>query len=96
VCGNLTVDGGIAMSGDFSIFGTDNSFNVVCDEIMLDASQVDICGNVTVSGSVAVLADPPSSANDTGTTGEIRVDDVYIYVCTATNTWKRVSVNSWP
>ena len=101
VGGNLTVDGGIAMSGDFSIFGADTSFNVVCDEIMLDAREVDItgnldiCGNVTVSGSVAVLADAPASSTSSGTIGEIRVDDIYIYVCTATNTWKRVTLEDW-
>ena len=83
------------MSGEVSIFGEDSTFSVVCDEITLDADEVDICGNVTVSGSVAVLADPPSSANDTGTVGEIRVGDEYIYVCTAPNQWKRVSVNTW-
>ena len=54
ICGNLTLYGGLAMSGDVSIFGADTSFNVVCDEIMLDASTVDICGNLTVGGNLTV------------------------------------------
>ena len=29
------------------------------------------------------------AANDTGTTGQINYDTNYIYICTATNTWKR-------
>ena len=29
------------------------------------------------------------AANDTGTTGQISYDANYIYICTATNTWKR-------
>lgn len=37
----------------------------------------------------------PSSASDTGTAGEIRWDANYIYVCTATNTWKRVAIATW-
>ena len=37
----------------------------------------------------------PSSATATGTTGEIQWDSNYIYVCTATNTWKRVAINTW-
>lgn len=37
----------------------------------------------------------PASSTATGTTGEIRVDANYIYVCTATNTWKRTQINTW-
>jgi|TARA_R100000482_G_scaffold29829_1_gene9584 hypothetical protein len=37
----------------------------------------------------------PSSATDTGVQGEICWDANYIYVCTATNTWKRVALSTW-
>jgi hypothetical protein len=37
----------------------------------------------------------PSSASATGTQGEIRWDSGFIYVCTATNTWKRVAIATW-
>lgn len=37
----------------------------------------------------------PASATATGTTGEICWDANYIYVCTATNTWKRTALSSW-
>jgi hypothetical protein len=37
----------------------------------------------------------PSSSSATGTAGEIRTDSNYIYVCTATNTWKRVALSTW-
>lgn len=37
----------------------------------------------------------PSSASDTGVTGTICWDTNYMYVCTATNTWKRTALNSW-
>lgn len=43
---------------------------------------------------IAALSTPASSSA-TGTTGEIRVDANYIYVCTATNTWKRTQINTW-
>jgi hypothetical protein len=36
-----------------------------------------------------------SAANDTGTKGEICWDDYYIYVCIATNTWRRASLAWW-
>lgn len=34
----------------------------------------------------------PSSASDTGVTGTIAWDTGFIYICTATNTWKRVAI----
>lgn len=37
----------------------------------------------------------PSSAADTGVTGEITWDNDYIYVCVATDTWKRVAISTW-
>ena len=37
----------------------------------------------------------PSSSTDTGVTGSIASDADYFYVCTATNTWKRVALSSW-
>jgi hypothetical protein len=39
---------------------------------------------------------PPSSSTDTGTAGQIAVDAVYIYVCTATDTWGRVAIDTTP
>lgn len=38
----------------------------------------------------------PSSASDTGTAGNIAYDADYIYICTATDTWKRVAIATWP
>lgn len=40
-------------------------------------------------------AKTPSSATDTGNAGEVCWDANYIYVCTATNTWKRSAIASW-
>jgi hypothetical protein len=40
-------------------------------------------------------AKTPASASDTGTAGEICWDADYIYVCTATDTWKRTAISTW-
>lgn len=40
-------------------------------------------------------AKTPASATDTGVAGEICWDANYIYVCTATNTWKRSALSTW-
>lgn len=37
----------------------------------------------------------PSSASDTGTAGEIRFCSDAIYICTATNTWRKATVSTW-
>lgn len=38
----------------------------------------------------------PASASADGTTGTIQWDANYIYVCVATDTWKRVAISTWP
>jgi hypothetical protein len=73
------------------------------DALNIIGSPVNITGDVIVSsGSVkapqfklSALNTAPSSATATGTLGEIRVDANYIYICTATNTWKRSALSSW-
>jgi hypothetical protein len=40
-------------------------------------------------------AKTPASATDTGVAGEICWDANYVYVCTATNTWKRTAISTW-
>ncbi len=37
----------------------------------------------------------PSAASATGVIGEISWDTSYIYICVATNTWKRVAITTW-
>lgn len=40
-------------------------------------------------------AKTPASATAAGTAGEICWDTSYVYVCTATNTWKRSALSTW-
>jgi len=53
-----------------------------------------VSSNLTLSG---LLSSPLSTkvSNDTGTAGQISWDTNYIYVCTATNTWKRVLLETY-
>ena len=37
----------------------------------------------------------PATATSTGTAGEIRYDSGYVYICVATNTWKRAALTTW-
>ncbi|CAB4137483.1 hypothetical protein UFOVP316_46 [uncultured Caudovirales phage] len=44
---------------------------------------------------LSALNTAPATSSSTGTLGEIRIDADYIYICTATNTWKRVAIATW-
>jgi hypothetical protein len=50
---------------------------------------------VKINGDLQLTTKTPSSASDTGVTGTIAWDANYIYICTATNTWKRASIGGW-
>jgi hypothetical protein len=68
--------------------------NPTPNDITGEAVQVNgaiICDQFKLWG----LNTAPASASATGTLGEIRIDANYIYICTATNTWKRVAIATW-
>ena len=54
-------------------------------------------GDLIVVGSykVAALNTAPASASAIGVSDEIRYTADYIYVCIATNTWKRTAISTW-
>jgi len=53
-------------------------------------------GAVTIAGTVIhTLSATPASATAAGTVGTMSWDANYIYICTATNTWKRVAIATW-
>jgi len=41
------------------------------------------------------LVPVPLSATATGVVGQVSFDQNYFYVCTNTNTWKRVAIAAW-
>lgn len=49
----------------------------------------------TTQFTLSALNTAPASATATGTLGEIRITATAIYVCTATNTWKKADLASW-
>lgn len=51
-----------------------------------------ILSTLSISGN---LNPAPSSSTDTGTKGDMRFTEDYIYLCTANNTWKRVALSTW-
>ena len=91
------------------IFDVHDSFGNVISRLEGRTSQPNFVayrlGVNTQSPSVALDVDgntfrlrtarTPASATATGAAGEICWDASYIYVCTATNTWKRAAISTW-
>lgn len=38
---------------------------------------------------------PPTSVTSEGTPGDISYDGNFLYLCVGTNSWRRVTLNSW-
>ena len=72
-------------------------------ELLIGGTSAGTSGQVFTSGGSGaapswkniLTSAAPSSASDTGTAGSIASDANYFYVCTATDTWKRVAIASW-
>jgi hypothetical protein len=60
----------------------------------VDKLQV-VGSTVSTQYKLSALNTAPATASSSGTLGEIRIDANYIYICTATNTWKRVAIATW-
>lgn len=66
----------------------------------IDVAQIGTAG-VTTSGTLAgaglriTSASTPTSASASGVAGTIAWDASYLYICTATNTWRRIAHATW-
>jgi hypothetical protein len=59
-------------------------------------TDLDVSGNAVVQGDFNLPSPTvPAGATSTGTSGDIAWDNNYIYICVATNTWKRAPIASW-
>ncbi len=65
------------------------------DNIGIKNSQPELALDINSDAIRLRNSSTPSSASDFGMQGEIRWDANYIYVCVATDTWKRVALSSW-
>lgn len=67
-------------------------------QISASGTQRILCdgtGSILYGTIIFNTSSTPASASATGTAGTITWDSNYIYVCTATNTWKRVAIATW-
>jgi len=84
------------IAGNLTVTGNSDLVDVVIDGDATIYNDLSVQGiiNATTS-SIRIRNRTPASATATGTTGTIVYDANYIYVCVATNTWKRVAISTW-
>lgn len=90
--GNDTTNAGAQINGS----GTEDSF--LCNQGgNLGIGTISPTQQLDIAGSSMRLrnSNTPASASDTGDQGEICWDSSYLYICTATDTWKRVAISTW-
>ena len=88
-------------SGTWSIYSSnaDKSYfngNVLIGTTTDGGYKLDVNGTARANQfQLSALNTAPASATATGTTGEIRIVNGFIYVCVATNTWQRAAISTW-
>jgi len=70
--------------------------NILIGTVTNSGYKLDVSGTAQATQfKLSALNTAPASATATGVVGEIRIDASYIYVCTATNVWKRSALSTW-
>jgi len=90
----------IKISAGATASGKTNTVNIGNAGASGSTTNINIGGGVgtcttTIDGDLVIPNETPASATAAGTAGQIVWDTNYIYICTATNTWKRVAIGTW-
>ncbi len=100
---NITING-MRLQADTATGGVSvykNNAGGVLDSTVAIANNTDYSGNNPAQGGIfgksvrVPSSNTPSSATATGVQGDICWDANFVYICTTTNTWKRVAIGSW-
>jgi hypothetical protein len=93
--GNLTLSSTSHATKGNILFGSASAYNEANGYLGLNTTAPS--ANLDINSDKISLrsAKTPSSSTDTGNTGDICWDSAYIYICVATNTWKRVAISTW-
>lgn len=92
-----TAESGGNVGSDWSLdaYTDAGGFNFTALTISRSGGNATFYNLVTAPQLRISLSNPPASATATGSAGQMRWDANYIYVCTATDTWKRVAIATW-
>ena len=74
----------------------DNDGNVLIGTTTNSGYNLDVNGTARANQfQLSALNTAPATSTSTGTTGEIRIVNGFIYVCVATNTWQRATLSTF-
>jgi hypothetical protein len=82
-------------AGTIKVYGAQLNNGKLLPYIPTTSAAVAIPSGLVTDNLIMPFARTPSAANDTGTTGEIRWDSSYVYVCVGANSWKRAAIAAW-
>lgn len=75
--------------------GTVTSVEVTSNTLVITGSPITSTGIINIESVTPASSSAPSTASSTGTPGQIAYSSGYVYVCIATNTWKRAALSTW-
>ena len=85
-----------AAATDLLLVVHEPSSNAQSQKITVGDFFGNVSANVVINGTFSLsTAAAPATAGAIGRRGEIRYDSNYIYICIATNTWKRSELSTW-
>lgn len=103
---NSTAESGSNAGTDFQIVNYDDAGTLLSQAMHIERrTGTVVLGSATPTANVKLdingdsmrlrTAKTPASATATGTAGQICWDTNYVYICVATNTWKRAALTTW-
>lgn len=103
---NNTAESGTNAGSDFQIINYDDSGALLSQAIHIERKTgTVVLGSATPTANVKLdingdsirlrTAKTPVSSTATGTAGQVCWDANFVYICVATNTWKRAALSSW-
>lgn len=104
--GTLTLSAPITETSGNSVYNSSNAIwlptglTIALDtngvtKISSDATTITLGGAIKVAGGTTMPLTTPSSSSATCAAGGFAIDANFVYVCTATNTWKRAALSSF-
>ena len=95
----ISLGGGNYSGSSYSssiIFYSAGSLDYTGRTIWVDVSGITRTNTLLADNiQLSALNTAPTSSGDTGTVGQIKISSGFIYVCVATNTWKRVTLSAF-
>ena len=86
--GDLSIEGKLFVK-DIIYTGPGGAFTIE------NVAGLTVSGNISTASLFLDITNPPTSSNDNGTAGIFTVDQQYLYVCIADNTWRRVTMSAF-